>query len=234
MASLDGKSDLRSYLKRQVLTLMLAPGSVIDEVRLAEAHGLSRTPTREVLRDLAGEGYLSLDKGRGARVSDLSHATLRDFFHVAPMIYEAVLRLAAVNRTDEQVEALQSAQDAFRASLRHGQVADRTLANIRFHEITGEMSGNVYILPSFHRLLIDHARIGMTFYRPSTPDMSEKLVAASAQHDAIIDAIARGDAEDAARLAQAHWQLSKSEIESYVMPEGLSASLGPISNARSA
>ena len=40
------------------------------------------------------------------------------------------------------------------------------LENNRFHEIMGEMSGNVYLQPSLGRLLIDHARIGHTFFRP--------------------------------------------------------------------
>ena len=224
----EGKTALREHLKNEILTLGLAPGAVLDEVELSGLFALSRTPAREVLRDLAGEGYLSLSQGRGARVAEMSHATLRDFFLVAPMIYEAILRLAAEERSDTQLVALRSAQEAFREALQDGSVVERTLANIRFHEVTGEMAGNVYLLPSFRRLLIDHARIGMTFYRPANASMSDKLPTASAQHDAIIEAIETRDPNAAAALAKEHWALSRSEIENYVMPNAVTAGLGQV------
>jgi len=142
------------------------------------------------------------------------------------MIYGAILRLAARNASELQVAALRAAQDAFRAALRSGTPAERTLANTRFHEITGEMAGNVFLLPSFHRLLIDHARIGMTFYQPQTSEMVENLSEASAQHDAIIDAIAARDEATAAQLAEDHWNLSRNQIERFVMPAALDVPMG--------
>ena len=222
----DAKSALRHHLRKEILTLGLTPGEVLDETVLSSAFALSRTPTREVFRDLAGEGYLDVTRGRGARVAAMSHESLRSFFLVAPLIYEAILKLAALQATDVQLAELRRAQDSFRETLRKGSAADRTLANIRFHEITGEMAGNVFLLPSFRRLLIDHARIGMTFYLPRTRTMSEKLTKAAAQHDEIIAAIEARDEARAATLAQAHWELSRSEIESYVMPNALTGQLG--------
>ena len=142
------------------------------------------------------------------------------------MIYGAVLRLAARNATAAQLADLRAAQAEFRRALGHGGAAERALANNRFHEITGEMAGNVYLLPSFHRLLIDHARIGMTFYRAETPQRADNMARASAQHDAIIAAIEAGDEAEAARLAEAHWDLSRGEIQSFVMPDALDGLLG--------
>ncbi len=228
------KARLEAYLRSAVLTLALEPGSDLDEAQLCDAFGLSRTPLREVLRELAGAGYLSHRTNRGIRVAELSHTTLRAFFQAAPMIYAAVLQLAAVNRSPAQIDDLKAAQDAFKAALRGPSVADRALANNRFHDITGEMAGNPYLHPSFQRLLIDHARIGMTFYQPQNADRALKLSEASAQHDAIITAIEARDAEAAGQLALDHWQLSRSEIESYVMPTGLDAPLGQFSEAKTA
>lgn len=222
------KAALYDHLKTSILTMQLRPGDDLDEAGLSDAFGLSRTPLREVFRELAGEGYVELRAGRGARVSEMSHTTLRDFFLAAPMIYSAIMRLAALNATAEQIASLKSAQEDFRAALRTGSPADRALANNRFHEITGDMAGNVYLLPSFRRLLIDHARIGMTFYQPRTNDMADNLSAASDQHDQIIAAIETRDPDAAARLADAHWQLSRDQIEIFVMPGGLSAPLGTL------
>lgn len=226
MTARDRKTALVDHLKRAILTQDLPPGEDLDEVALCAAFGLSRTPVREVFRDLDGLGYVDLRENRGARVSGLSHGTLRDFFLAAPMIYAAVLRLAAANATPAQIADLKAAQAEFRTALGGGSPADRTLANNRFHEITGAMCGNVYLLPSFRRLLVDHARIGMTFYRPRTPAMSENLGRASEQHDAMIAAIEAGDEAGAARLAEEHWALSRGQIESFVMPDALDIALG--------
>lgn len=195
---------------------------------------MSRTPVREVFRALDGLGYVELRENRGARVATLSHTTLRDFFLAAPMVYGAILRLAARNARPAQVNALKEAQAQFRAALKAGNAADRTLANTRFHEITGEMAGNIYLLPSFHRLLIDHARIGMTFYQPRNNEMADNLDTASHQHDEIIAAIEAGNEERAARLADEHWALSRDQIELYVMPTALTSPLGELTRKTSA
>ncbi|WP_171173121.1 GntR family transcriptional regulator [Ruegeria sp. HKCCD8929] len=222
------KDELREHLKVSILTMRLRPGDDLDEAQLSDAFGLSRTPLREVFRQLAGEGYLDLRQNRSARVSEMSHTTLRDFFLAAPMIYGAILRLAALNATPEQIEALKASQEAFRQALRRGSGEDRALANNRFHEITGEMAGNVYLLPSFNRLLIDHARISMTFYRPADARMVESVSQACAQHDAIIAAIETGDDAAAAQLAEDHWNLSRDRIEMFVMPEALDVPMGAL------
>lgn len=224
----SNKSQLYDHLKRSILTLDLTPGADLDETRLSDEFSLSRTPLRDVFRQLAGEGYLELRENRGARVSNMSFQTLRDFFLVAPMIYSAVMRLAAQNATAAQVDALRAAQEVFKSALSSGNAAERALANNDFHLITGDMANNVYLLPSFHRLLIDHCRIGRTFYGPNDDSSDEAQATASAQHDAIIEAIAAQDAADAARLADAHWALSRDRIELFAMPQGLSAPLGEI------
>lgn len=225
------KDALYDYLKVSILTLALAPGSDLDESIYLARFSLSRTPLREVFRQLAGEGYLDVRKNRGVRVSEMSHTSLRDFFLAAPMIYGAILRLAAANASAAQLDELRAAQNRFKTALRTGTVADRALANNRFHEITGEMAGNAYLLPSFSRLLIDHARIGMTFYQPRSNDMADNLRTASAQHEAIIAAITACDADEAARLADAHWQLSRDQIAQFVMPAALDFSLADLSKA---
>lgn len=222
----DRKTALYEDLRRAILTLERPPGAPLDEVRLGAEYGVSRTPMREVLRRLAAEGLATIHANRGARVSDMGHTTLRDFFVAAPMIYAAILRLAALNATPAQVGELKAAQRDFAAALAEGEAAERTLANTRFHEITGEMAGNVYLRPSFERLLVDHARIGMTFYRPRDARLAEGLARASAQHEAIIAAIEAGDEARAAGLAAEHWELSRHQIERFAMPAPLDGGLG--------
>lgn len=228
------KKRLYQALRRDILTLGRAPGSDIDETTLATAFGLSRTPLREVLQQLAGEGYVTLRENRGARVAEMSHNSLRDFFLVAPMIYAAVSRLAARNAEPSQIAELKSAHEAFMDALKRGSISDRALENNHFHAVIGEMAHNPYLLPSLNRLLIDHARISMTFYRPRDGAMAANIAKAVEHHGAFIEAIENGDEEAAAALAIEHWNLSRGQIEMFVMPPGLDIPFGRLAAAQSA
>lgn len=213
-------------LRRKILTEELEPGSYLDETELAEAYGISRPPLREVLRQLAGEGYVVLHENRGAQVAPMTHKTLRNFFVAAPMIYAAVTRLAAEHATRPQIEKLKQAQWTFRQAIQRGNAADRALGNERFHSVIGEMADNEYLTPSLRRLLIDHTRIGMTFYDPRQAAMACISATAADQHDQFIILIETGDADGAAALAVAHWELSRAQIERFVAPQGMQIPLG--------
>lgn len=121
---------------------------------------------------------------------------------------------------------LKDTQLLFRAAIRDGNTAERALMNERFHAIIGEMADNEYLMPSLRRLLIDHTRIGMTFYNPRNRALADQRAIAADQHDQFIAVIEAGDADAAADLAIAHWELSRAEIERFVTPAGMQMPLG--------
>ena len=204
----DRKAALVDALRRRILTMQIAPGGVLDEVALSEEFGLSRPPVRELMRQMAGEGYIELEANRPARVAAMNHNALRDFFRVAPMIYIATTKLAAETASVGDVESLRAIQRQFRQAAADADVDGRIFSNNAFHLQIGRIARNAYLMPSLTRLLIDHARIGRTFFR-NDPAAREQLDVAADQHDAIIEAIARRDPEEAARLVGAHLDLSR-------------------------
>lgn len=217
----NGKSVLYEDLKRQILIMELDPDEYLDEVRLSQLYGLSRTPVREVLQKLAGEGYVDLRENKGVRVSSMNHSTMRNFFLVAPMIYAAIGRLAVNNYKQKQLLELIDVQEKFRRANEEGDAIAMTVNNNRFHEIIGEMSGNVYLQASLGRLLIDHSRIGSIFYRQNNGDMKARMDKAVAQHDGFIAAIKNSDQNTFVELVAQHWALSRERMEMFVMPQGL-------------
>ena len=88
------------------------------------------------------------------------------------------------------------------------------------------MADNEYLTPSLRRLLIDHTRIGMTFYNPRKLALAPQRELAADQHDQFIALIEAGDAAAAAALAVAYWELSRQQIESFVTPESMTIPLG--------
>ena len=219
--SKSSKERLYADLKRKILTLALEPGAHLDETTLSVDYGISRTPLRDVFRQLAGEGYIQIRDNRGTIVSPMSHKSMRDFFLTAPMIYASVARLAAQNATPDQVKALAAVQAKFRKAVEAGSVEDMIFWNNRFHFDMGLMADNQYLMPSLQRLLIDHARIGQTFWRARNDDMANRIQEAADHHDRFLEIIAAGDADAAHNLTLDHWALSRDHMEMFVRPDPL-------------
>lgn len=219
------KEHLYQDLKRRILTLNLQPGSDLEEVSLSKEYDISRTPLRDIFRNLAGEGYLIIRNNRGAQVSPMNQKSLRDFFLVAPMIYAAVSRLAAQNAQPEHIKQLRAIQKKFAAALKSNNVEQKVFYNDQFHCLIGSMADNVFLGPSLRRLLIDHARIAQTFYRASDPNMKQDMTTACDQHDAMIEAFEKHDEVKAEQLAHEHWELSRRSFERFVTPPSLDISL---------
>lgn len=208
-------------LKRRILATDLAPGLDLDEVGLTETYGISRTPLREVLQRLAGEGYIRLEANRGAKVASLDVAALRMFFQTAPLIYANMARLAAENRETDELDALKAAQGTFRAATTAGDASEAALSNHSFHEIIGQMARNPYLMAALDRLQIDHARMSLTFYQPASQEDTTLIATAADQHDAMIAAIETRDAALAVDLTLQHWDLSRNRLERFVRPDPL-------------
>lgn len=214
----DRKAALGDALRRRILNMEMAPGTVVDEVALSEEFGLSRPPVRELLRQMAAQGYVELEANRAPRVAALGHEALHNYHLAAPVVYVATTRLAAQHASAADIAELRAIQADFRRAVDDGDIDGRVFANDRFHAAIGRIGRNPYWLPTLHRLQIDHARMGKTFYQPRDPRMADELAQAVQQHDAIIDAIERRDADAASALVRAHLELSRQNMAMYVAP----------------
>lgn len=226
VVNMDKKIRLAETLKRRIISMELAPGAIVDEISLSEEFGISRSPVRELIRQMAAEGYLELEANRAARVSSMSHQSLRNFFLAAPLVYIATTQLAAINASSIDIDQLKEIQMQFRKAIDENDLEGRVYYNNQFHLEIGKISQNAYLMPSLERLLIDHARLGKIFYRqPTSSDMQEDLDTAVLQHDQIIDAIERHNAGEAGELIRVHMDLSRRRMTEYVVPAGIDVPL---------
>lgn len=218
---MDRKSKCQQDLRLQILTLDRAPGGDLDEAGLCAEFGLSRTPLREVLQKLAGEGFVEITQNKGAKVVSMDLPTMRVFFQTAPLVYANIARLAAENHTAHQLDYLKDIQSRFKRATQNQDAGNAALENHNFHELIGEMSHNIYLLPSLKRMLIDHTRMSQTFYRPASPIETTLVRKACDQHDAMISAFEAREPSLAIDLTLQHWDLSRDRMERYVRPDPL-------------
>lgn len=227
----NAKTVCHESLRRRILTLDLQPGVMLDEVLLAAEYNISRTPLREIVQRLSGEGYVVVEQNRGAKVAPMDFVTMRQFFQAAPMIYAAISRLAAERCDRNGAKRLKDIQQAYKKAIIEGIASNTSLLNHQFHEAIGEIAGSTYLTPSLHRLLIDHTRIGQTFYRSDDATDAERIEQASDQHDQMIEAFAKNQPDEAVALTLDHWSLSRDDLERFVSPDPLAFELGESTHA---
>lgn len=188
-------------LRDEILDLDLPPGSPIDEVQLAERFGMSRTPIREALVRLSGEGLVSTLPNRSTMVSNIDFLNLPPYFDALVLMYRVTTRLAAEQHQGGDLDAIRTHQARFTQAVERGDALAMIATNAAFHSAIAEAGRNPYFEALFRRLLDEGCRILRIYYRSYQDRLPQRFVD---EHEELIEAIAARDADRADRLAKAH------------------------------
>ena len=127
--------EVAELLRQRIFQRALEPGSWIDEMKLAEEYGISRTPLREALKVLAAEGLVTMKVRRGAYVTEVSEKDLTDVYHLLSLLESDAAGVVALRASDAELRELQALQEELEAAAAPGKV-DRGhffAVNERFH-----------------------------------------------------------------------------------------------------
>lgn len=174
------------------------PGARVVEVEIARELGVSRTPVRDALRRLESDGLLIVAPRRGLSVATLDQQQVLELYALREVLEGTAARLAAQHAGEGEIGALHDLVGRHRARLHDGPTALMSL-NREFHQVIYQAARNRYVLQSLHSLRDSLALLpGTTYAAPGRP------VAALAEHDRIVQAIARRDPAAAEEAARAH------------------------------
>lgn len=196
-----GVATVYEALKHDILDLELAPGSALDETRIAERFGLSRTPIREALVRLAGEGLVTTLPNRNTIVAPIDFAALPAHFDALTLMHRVTTRLAALRRTTRDLDEIRTHQAAFGKAVAEADAIGMTDTNRDFHLAIARAGRNRHYTELFGRLLDEGRRLNRIYYASFDDHLPAEFVT---EHEAIIQAIAERDAERADSLARAH------------------------------
>jgi DNA-binding GntR family transcriptional regulator len=195
---------LRAELADDIAAGRLPPGTSLDETLLAARFGVSRTPVREALRDLAAGGLVETRPHRGAVVAEVDQKRLEQMFTVMAELEALCAGLAAVSMTAPERAALDEMQ-ARAAELVHlGDLSGYKAANDRFHGFVYTASHNDFLCET---VLTVRRRVN-AFRRSQFADLG-RLAASHAEHDRVVSAMLRGDRDAAGAAMRDHLESSR-------------------------
>ena len=203
-----GSARIYQTLRNEILRVQLAPGTPLDELGLSERFGMSRSPIREALVRLSGEGLVVILPNRSTMVAPMEFNRMPEFLDALDLMQRVVTRLAAQNRTPAELKKIVAAQKAYEVeagnTIASGDSIPMIEKNFEFHMAIAAACGNVYFSDSYRRLLQEGRRLLFFHYKYQSRNPDLSVAEISADHTAMADAIREQDPDAAERVAHLH------------------------------
>ena len=195
--------EVAELLRHRIFNRELEPGSWIDELKLAEEYGISRTPLREALKVLAAEGLVTMKVRRGAYVTEVSEKDLRDVYHLLGLLESDAVGVVAERATEAQLAELEALHAELEAAAAPGKV-DRAhffALNERFHMRILAMADN-----RWRDQMVADLRKVMKLNRHNSLLKAGRIGESLREHRAIVAAIKARDRPGAVARMQEHFR----------------------------
>lgn len=191
-------------LRTAIVSGKLKPGERIVEDRICTELGVSRSPLREALRKLEGEGLISILPRRGAVVTELTPRDQLDLFAVREALEGLASNLAAAHITADELAELEDVCQAMEKCIGARDMAVVVALNTQFHELVAKASRNRWIREFLLSIRAQTRRL----YRSSI-EKPDRAVDSVSEHRLVIEALRQGDGERAEALARQHVQRAR-------------------------
>lgn len=190
--------EVAERLRQRIFKRELEPGSWIDELRIAEEYGISRTPLREALKVLAAEGLVTMKVRRGAYVTEVSEKDLRDVYHLLSLLESDAAGEVATQGQASALSELGALHDELEAAVHD---RDRFFAiNERFHLRLLELADNRWRLQ-----MVSDLRKVMKLNRHHSLFKAGRIEESLAEHRAVMAALRAHDGALAMRRMREHF-----------------------------
>ncbi|KAA3669122.1 GntR family transcriptional regulator [Pectobacterium carotovorum] len=174
----------------------LLPGERLQETRLAQQFGLSRTPIREALHRLEALGLVEPGPQRGLMIAQISYERLRQLFAVREGLERLAMELAVASASAEELALLQDMVEVEKTLTDSRKLHDH---NRLFHRQIYRATHNPYL-----NEMLENLRIHLSLLRGTTYESTERTEEARREHQAIVEALVRRDKDAAQEAACQH------------------------------
>ena len=192
--------EVAELIRQRIFSRELEPGSWIDELQIAKAYGISRTPLREALKVLAAEGLITMKVRRGAYVTEVSEKDLRDVYHLLSLLESDAAAVVAQTASPAELKKLQVLHAELEAAgkpdkEKHDKFFE---VNEAFHMCLLELSQN-----KWRDQMVADLRKVMKLNRHNSLFKTGRITESLAEHQAIMAALnAKDPVATAARMRE--------------------------------
>jgi len=191
--------EVAELLRQRIFDRELSPGSWIDELKLAEEYGISRTPLREALKVLATEGLVTMKVRRGAYVTEVSDSDLTDVYHLLALLESDAAEVVAARATDAQITELQALHSELEKAVKNRERFFEI--NEAFHMRLLEIANN-----RWRDQMVADLRKVMKLNRHNSLLKSGRIEESLLEHRAIMAALVARDAAQTAQRMREHFK----------------------------
>src|SRR6478609_4985028 len=190
--------EVAELLRQRIFRRELEPGSWIDEVKLAQEYGISRTPLREALKVLGAEGLVTMKVRRGAYVTEVSDRDLEEVYHLLSLLESDAAGVVAERASAAEMKELKTLHAALEGAIGN---RDKFFAlNERFHMRLLEIAGN-----RWRNQMVADLRKVMKLNRHNSLLKQGRIEESLAEHRAVMEALAARDAAGAMQRMREHF-----------------------------
>ncbi len=200
-------------LERRIINGELPPGTRLEESSVARELGVSRTPVREAIRQLAAARLVEHSPNRSAVVARPGREELVSLFESAAELEALCARFAAARMRGLDRIELQRLAEACEAAADRSDMLAYAEANERMHEFIWQAAGNNTL-----RELMGMIRARTAPFRLQQFRHADRVQASLAEHRAIVEALIAGDAEAAAEAMRMHLTHAGRKVLQFVFP----------------
>lgn len=194
--------EVAELLRQRIFSRELEPGSWIDELKIADAYGISRTPLREALKVLAAEGLVTMKVRRGAYVTEVSERDLADVYHLLSLLESDAAGVVATTATADQLSSLQALHDELEVAAQPEHLDRERFFEIneRFHMQLLEVANN-----RWRDQMVADLRKVMKLNRHNSLLKSGRIKESLQEHRALMTAIRAREPAQAMQRMQEHF-----------------------------
>jgi DNA-binding GntR family transcriptional regulator len=202
---------MRDVLEDEIVDGKLKPGEQLDVAKLAERFGVSRTPTREALQQLAATGLVEVQPKRGTFVAKIGLPQLIEMFEVMAELEGMCGRLCARRITRDELAELEKALEACQRAAQEGEPDSYYYENARFHDIIYQGCHNSFLVQHTKQL-----RARLEPYRRLQLRVRNRVGKSVEEHEAIVAAIRASDEALAEHLLREHILIQGERFSDFV------------------
>lgn len=194
-------------LREAILKGELKPGERLMELQLAAKLGVSRTPIREAIRMLEQEGLAVTIPRKGAEVAKMTEKDMEDVLQIREALDELAAKIACEQISEEQLEELVATMHEFEESTKTDNVKKIAEADVKFHDIIYQSTGNPKLVN-----MLNNLREQMYRYRVEYLKEEQTRNLLVSEHEELVKAIREGDVQKAQDISFHHLENQRKAI----------------------